>query len=86
MATKDCNKTKPCGCEDQPYASLPPCNPIDCPDPNPCSEVSNANCVIYTGPAIMCGDDVVIPSNTSISEAFQLLIEYACTALATPRS
>jgi hypothetical protein len=78
MATNDCNKTKPCGCEDQPYASLPPCNPIGCPDPNPCSEVSNANCVIYTGPDIICGEDTVVETGATMSEALASIVAYFC--------
>ena len=83
MATNDCNKTKPCGCEDQPYASLPPCNPIDCPDPIVCSEINNAQCIIYTGPDIVCGDDVVVQTNTNLSQAFVNLVNYVCTGEST---
>lgn len=78
MATNDCNKTKPCGCEDQPYASLPPCNPVDCPEPYPCSEVNNAECVIYTGQPIMCGNDVIVDTNTNVADALNSIADKAC--------
>jgi hypothetical protein len=73
----DC-KNKPCGCEDTPLYSPLPCNPIDCPDPYPCSEVSNAECVIYTGPDITCGQDIVVPSGATMSEALAAIVNYFC--------
>jgi hypothetical protein len=86
MANKKCGHLTKCGCESY-LTTPPPCpTPEGCPDPQPCSEVFDAQCIIYTGPDIICGDDVVVPSNTPISEAFQLLINYACIALSTPRT
>jgi len=79
MATNDCNKTKPCGCEDEPIVSLPPCNPIDCPDPIPCSEVINADCVVYTGTNITCGQSTVVATNSTGSSALQDIVDYFCT-------
>jgi hypothetical protein len=78
MATNDCNKTKPCGCEDQPYASLPPCNPIDCPDPIVCSEINNAQCIIYTGPNLQCGSEDVVSQNSSMNQVIEDIINYFC--------
>jgi hypothetical protein len=84
MTTNNCNKAKPCGCDDQPYASLPPCNPVDCPDPILCSEVINAQCVIYTGPDILCNNDVVVGTGSTMAEALTAIVDYFCTPPPAP--
>lgn len=73
-------KGKPCGCEDTPLTTPAPCVPLECPDPYPCSEVMNAECVVYTGPDITCGQDVVVPSGSTMSEALEAIVAYFCTA------
>jgi hypothetical protein len=85
MSNKKCGHLAPCGCSDVALTTAAPCNPIDCPDPIVCSEVLNAQCVIYTGPDIMCGEVVLVPSNTSMSNALQLIVNFACAEFATPR-
>ena len=50
-----------------------------CPDPEPCSEITDANCLIYTGPDILCDGNIIIESNDSISSAFVALAALACT-------
>ena len=75
MATN--NNCVGCGCE----PSIPePCvtPPPICPTPEPCTEIINAQCVIYTGPAITCGRNPIIPSNTSVAEALDALVDYLC--------
>jgi hypothetical protein len=73
-----CNKAK-CGCQDTMLTSPAPCpTPIGCPSPEPCSEVFDAQCVIYTGENIMCNTDIVVPTNTSMSDALKLIVEYFC--------
>jgi len=47
-------------------------------DPQPCTEIINAECVIYTGPAITCNFSPVIPANSSIAEALDSIVEYLC--------
>jgi len=75
------NTCKKCGCQDSFMVSPAPCpTPVDCPTPQPCSEVLDAQCVIYTGDPIMCNNDIVIPTNTTMSEAIQLLVSYFCPA------
>jgi hypothetical protein len=72
------NKCKNCGCEDA-LVTLPPCpTPGGCPDPVPCSEVFDAQCVIYTGNDIPCDENVVIPNGTSIADSLNSLNEYYC--------
>ena len=73
------NKCKNCGCEDA-LVTLPPCpTPAGCPDPEPCSEVFDAQCIVYTGADILCGNDIVIASNTLVSEALDQITAFFCT-------
>jgi len=79
MACQNCGcKNKPCGCEDTPLTTPAPCNPIGCPDPYPCSEVINAECVVYTGPDLECNNDVVIAQDTTLAEALADAVSYFC--------
>ena len=66
-----------CGCGPaipEPCITPPPL----CLDPQPCTEIINAECVIYTGPAITCNFSPVIPANSSIAEALESIVEYLC--------
>jgi hypothetical protein len=73
------NTCKKCGCQDAFLTTPPPCpTPAGCPDPEPCSEISYAQCNIYTGPDIVCGEIVVVPTNTDMAEALQLVVAYFC--------
>jgi hypothetical protein len=77
-----CNKctTANCGCLDTMLTTPAPCpSPIGCPNPEPCSEVLNAECIIYTGEPIMCGALVLIPTNTNLADALQLIVNTLCT-------
>jgi hypothetical protein len=56
-----------------------PCpTPVGCPTPQPCSEVFDAQCVRYTGAALTCGLDVVVPSNDTVAEALESIVDYVC--------
>lgn len=75
------NKCQNCGCDD-PLTTLPPCpTPAGCPDPEPCSEVFDAQCVIYSGEHIECGDDRVVPTNTDVATALNNVTTYFCQEL-----
>ena len=75
------NKCQNCGCDDA-LVTLPPCpTPAGCPDPEPCSEVFDAQCIIYTGAPITCNGDTVVPTNTNMADALQLMIAYFCPPL-----
>jgi hypothetical protein len=70
------NKCIKCGC-DNPYVSQPPSpTPPVCPDPQPCAEFTDAQCVVYTGPNLVCGTDIIITSGSSVADAFADLISY----------
>ena len=74
-----CSKPK-CGCQDTILTTPAPCpTPVGCPNPEPCSEVLDAQCIIYTGVDLVCGPDVIIASGTSVAQAFADLILYLQT-------
>jgi hypothetical protein len=37
--------------------------------------------VVYTGEPILCNDDIVVPTNTNMAEALQLIVAYFCPTL-----
>ena len=79
MATTTTNTCKKCGCEDSFMPSPAPCpTPIGCPTPEPCSEVIDAQCVIYTGNNIVCGQDTVVTTNDNVAEAIENIVDYFC--------
>jgi hypothetical protein len=34
--------------------------------------------VVYTGDPILCGQTVVVPTNTNMADALQLIVAYFC--------
>ena len=83
MATTNCTNCgcKKCGCQDDFLITPPACpTPLGCPSPERCSEVLNAECVVYTGEPIMCGLDEVVPTDTTMADALALIVVYFCVA------
>jgi len=81
MATSNCNNCgcKKCGCQDDFLTTPPACpTPIGCPTPEPCSEIIDAQCVIYTGPDIECMDAVVIATDTNLADALDDFNNFFC--------
>ena len=77
------NKCKNCGCDDA-LVTLPPCpTPAGCPNPEPCSEVFDAQCIIYTGDDIDCGLNTVVASDTNVADALNDISDYYCTQVTT---
>ena len=75
------NKCQNCGCDDA-LVTLPPCpTPAGCPDPEPCSEVFDAQCIIYTGADIECGNDIVVTTDTNVATALNEITTYFCQEL-----
>jgi hypothetical protein len=67
-----------CGCQDA-YPSLPPCpTPAACPNPQPCAEVFDAQCIVFTLPDILCGEDIVVNQDDTIAEALDGIVSYFC--------
>jgi hypothetical protein len=79
MATT--NTCKKCGCQDSFMPSPAPCpTPIGCPTPQPCSEVFDAQCVVYTGAEIKCDNrNTIVATNDNVAEALQNIVDYFCT-------
>ena len=78
MAT-NCGNQINCGCQDS-FLTTPPAVPTPgaCPEAQPCSEVFDAQCVIYTGEDIVCLEDIVVEQNTSVSDALNDIVDYFC--------
>jgi hypothetical protein len=79
MSCTTCGNTcgQKCGCETG--LVTPPSNdPQNCPSPNPCSETFDADCIIYTGLSINCGNNVIVPPDTSVGEALNNIVDYFC--------
>jgi hypothetical protein len=66
--------TKNCGCTDS-YVVTQPCPPS-------CPEVFNAQCIVYTGTDILCGQDTVIKRYDYLDTVITKLVNYFCTRLA----
>ncbi len=73
-----------CGCKDNYLTTPPPCpSPTACPDPQPCSEVFDADCILYTGDPVECNDEIVISTNTAVSTALANTVAYVCELAAS---
>lgn len=81
MANKQCGHLGTCGCESY-LTTPPPCpTPEDCPDRQPCSEVFDSQCVIYTGPDLECNQDTVVTQNSPVNVAIENIINYFCNTV-----
>lgn len=77
-----CSKAK-CGCQDTMLTSPAACpTPIGCPDPEPCSEVFDAQCSIYTGSDITCIGNTIVAQNTNVADALSDVVNFFCTYIA----
>lgn len=56
-----------CGCDE----------PV-CPTPQPCTEITDSKCIIYTDVAIKCGNSTVVEQDTSVSIALNQIVNYFC--------
>lgn len=71
MATSNCNQN--CGCNNS-YTVTAPCPPS-------CTEVFNAQCIVYTGTDLVCGDDTVINRYDYMDTVVTKMINYFCSKL-----
>jgi hypothetical protein len=72
MANHTCNQN--CGCNNT-YTVSAPCPPS-------CPEVFNAQCIVYTGTDILCGQDTVIKRYDYLDTVITKLVNYICSGLA----
>lgn len=78
-------KSKKCGCQDTMLTTPAPCpTPAGCPSPQPCSEVIDAQCIIYTGATLDCDGNVIVAANNNLAEAYNNIIDYVCANKPTP--
>lgn len=75
-----CNHTNiNCGCKDSFLTTPAPCpTPVGCPDPQPCSEVFDAQCIVYIGDPIICNQDTVVATNDTVADALNQVVDYIC--------
>lgn len=75
MATHTCNQN--CGCNNS-YTVVAPCPPA-------CPEVFNAQCIVYTGSDIICGQNTVISRYDYLDTIITKLVNYICAIEAAPK-
>lgn len=75
--TTNNNNCVGCGCNDAVPQPCVPAPPV-CATPQPCTEILDAQCVKYTGPAVTCNDVNIIPPNTSVADALNALVDFVC--------
>jgi hypothetical protein len=49
-----------------------------CPTPQPCTEITDSKCIIYTDAPIKCEEDTVVTTNASVSTALNQIVTYFC--------
>ena len=74
MANHNCNQN--CGCTDT-YTVSAPCPPS-------CAEVFNAQCIVYTGTDIVCGQNTVIRRYDYLDTIITKLVNYICSNFTLP--
>jgi len=86
MSCKICKSSQPCGCKDTPL-SIPPnyvTDPTVCPDPTPCSEIFDSQCICYSGDLLECGGQSwTIPPGTDVQTVIQTLFNALCEVATT---
>jgi len=77
-----CTHTEPgCGCVDAPMTTPPACPPsAPCPEAQPCTSYTDAQCIVYTGEDIVCNEQVIAEQNQPLSEILQNLTDLACSS------
>ena len=79
MACSNCNNTQNCGCSNGTYSLSATCPPA-------CTEVFNAQCIVYTGVDLTCDGDTVISRNDYLDSVVTKLVNYVCSKVAPPAS
>jgi hypothetical protein len=59
----------------------PACPPsAPCPEAQPCTSYTDAQCIVYTGEDIVCNEQVIAEQNQPLSEILQNLTDLACSS------
>ena len=70
-----------CGCDDKFLPSPAPCpDPEACAETAQCSEAVDAKCTRYTGSALACGTNTIVPQNTFIDTALASIVTLICSS------
>jgi hypothetical protein len=68
-----------CGCKDNTAPVMPPLGSGgDCPNPEPCSTITPAGCVVFTGNDKLCGEDTVYESGDRLPAILSSIVDYFC--------
>jgi hypothetical protein len=62
------------------------CSEPVCPTPQPCTEITDSKCIIYTDLPIKCGNTTVVTTNASASTALNQIVAYFCSKIDAPIS
>ena len=54
------------------------CNEVVCPVLQPCTEVIDSNCVIYTGENVTCNEQTIINQNDTLNNTLLNIFNYFC--------
>ncbi len=72
-------KNKNCGCQ---QGLTTQCSPLPiCPQAQPCSYVTDAQCVIYSNDNIECNSEVILETGTNLNNALQDIYSKLCNLL-----
>lgn len=77
---KDCGNNKPCGCEDKPLTTPPPCqnDTPSCPEPDNCSETFSQECIVWTNEDLECNGTLIATSGDRMDVVLQRLVTLIC--------
>lgn len=79
MACNNCGEEKKnCGCTSEALSINQICNPIECPA-DECSESFSASCIRYTGDDLICGNVIVVPTDSNVAQAISNIVSFICT-------
>ena len=62
------------------------CSEPVCPTPQPCTEITDSKCIVYTDLPIKCGNATVVTANASVSTALNQIVAYFCNKIDAPIS
>jgi hypothetical protein len=72
-------KNKNCGCQ---QGLTTQCSPLPiCPQAQPCSYVTDAQCVIYSNDNIECNSEVILETGDTVQDALLSIVQYFCDAI-----